>query len=139
MMKILLSIPVLLVSFSACNDSDKKETKEKDTRIALRADSINTVWLSDTMVIYESICRGCAYEGSTRFNISDSMDIVKLLDVITHDESSPDMQGGIVGKELELIALKPGTTSVRLYKLLSEQTAKEDSARFTTYTIEVKQ
>lgn len=139
MMKILLSIPVLLVSFSACNDRDKKETKEKDTRIALRADSINTVWLSDTMVIYESICRGCAYEGSTRFNISDSMDIVKLLDVITYDESSPDMQGGSVGKELELIALKPGTTSVRLYKLLSEQTAKEDSARFTTYTIEVKQ
>lgn len=139
MMKILLSIPALLVSFSACNDRDKKETKEKDTRIALRADSINTVWLSDTMVIYESICRGCAYEGSTRFNISDSMDIVKLLNVITHDESSPDMQGGSVGKELELIALKPGTTSVRLYKLLSEQTAKEDSARFTTYTIEVKQ
>lgn len=138
-MKTLLSIPVLLVSFSACNDRDKKETKEKDTRIALRADSINTVWLSDTMVIYESICRGCAYEGSTHFNISDSMDIVKLLNVITRDESSPDMQGGSVDKELELIALKPGMTSVRLYKLLSEQTAKEDSTRFTTYTIEVKQ
>ena len=139
MMKHFLSIPVLFISLSACTHSDKKETKEKDNRITLRTDSINTVRLSDTMVIYESVCRGCAYEGSARFNISDSLGIVKLLDVITHDESSPDMQGGSVGKELELVALKPGVTSVRVYKLLSEQTAKEDSARFTIYAIEVKQ
>ncbi len=139
MMKFACCIAVLLVLLSACNNSDQKEAKGKDNRIVLRTDSINMIRLSDTMLIYESICRGCAYEGSVRFSINDSQGIVKLLDVITHDESSSDMQGGSVGKELELIALKPGTTSVRLYKLLSEQTAKEDSTRFTIYTIEVKQ
>ena len=126
---------VLLIG---CNNIEKKDVISKDNRIVLRTDSINIVQLSDTMVIYESICRGCEYEGSVRFEINDSLGVVSLLNVITVDENPDSMAGGNVGKELVLVPVKAGITNMRMYKLLSYKTAKEDSARVRTYTIEVK-
>ena len=90
------------------------------------------------MVIYESTCRGCAYEGSTNFGISDSLGIVKLDNVITTDNSSPDMAGGSISKDLILVPLKTGTTAFKLYKFWEQVATAKDSARFTTYTVEVK-
>ena len=104
----------------------------------LRADTINVVKLFDTLVINESTCRGCAYEESTHFEIKDSLDIIKLLDIITTDNNPPDMDGGSISKDLILAPVKTGTTSVKLYKFWKRDLKPEDSARFTTYKIEVR-
>ncbi|MBK8311990.1 MAG: hypothetical protein IPL04_14870 [Chitinophagaceae bacterium] len=56
--------------------------------------------MTDTLVIYESTCRGCAFEGSTNFEISDSLGIIKLYDIITEDNNPSDMDGGSISKTL---------------------------------------
>lgn len=129
---------VLLIAVYSCNDGRYSKTKGKDNPQVLHTDRINIVRLSDKLLIDESICRGCEYENSVRFSIRDSLEIVKLEEVITIDDSPPDMDGGYVSKEVMITPLKPGITTIRLYKILSSKTAKEDSARFKTYTIEVK-
>ncbi len=129
---------VLLIAVYSCNDGRYGKTKGKDNRQVLHTDSINIVRLSDKLLIDESICRGCEYENSVRFSIRDSLEIVKLEKVITIDNSPPDMDGGYVSKEVMITPLNPGITTIRLYKILSSKTAKEDSARFKTYTIQVK-
>ncbi|HMU08683.1 MAG TPA: hypothetical protein PKC54_01645 [Ferruginibacter sp.] len=137
-MKSLLGLFILLAGFTACNNNKEEPAKEKDNRIVLRTDSVNIITLSDTMLIYESICRSCKYEGSVRFEIADSAAVVKLHAVNTHDNNHRDVEGGNVGKELVLVPVKAGSTKMKLYKFLSPETAKEDSARSQTYTIEVK-
>ncbi|MEP7256342.1 MAG: hypothetical protein ABI666_11250 [Ferruginibacter sp.] len=137
-MKTIFLFAFVVVFFIRCNDDKKIEVLKEDKRIALRTDSINVARLADTLVIYESTCRGCEYEGSTRFDISDSLGIIKLLDVITNDNNSADTDGGSISKELVLVPLKIGTTTIKQYKFWSEKTASQDSARFKTYTIEVR-
>jgi len=130
---------VVLVSIivTSCNNNTKDVVA--DNRIALRTDTINTVKLTDTLVIYESTCRGCAYERSTNFAISDSMDIIKLADIITTDNSPADMDGGSINKDLILVPAKVGTTNIKVYKFWSQQKTAKDSANFASYKIEVKQ
>ncbi|MBL0183728.1 MAG: hypothetical protein IPP96_16165 [Chitinophagaceae bacterium] len=137
-MRSLLWLTAFVVVIAGCNNSKEGKVTTKVNRIFLRTDSINVVKLSDTMLIYESICRGCKYESSVRFEISDSLAVVKLQDVITNDSNPDGMSGGNVGKELVLVPAKAGNTNIKLYKFLSPETAKEDSARFQVYTIEVK-
>lgn len=137
-MRSLFGLLILLIGFTACTNDKKEPAKEKDNRIVLRTDSVNIIKLSDTMLIYESICRGCKYEGSVRFEIADSAAVVKLHAVNTHDNNHRDVQGGNVAKELVLVPVKAGSTKMKLYKFLSPETAKEDSARYQIYTIEVK-
>ena len=129
---------VVLVSIivTSCNNNTKDVVA--DNRIALRTDTINTVKLTDTLVIYESTCRGCAYERSTNFAISDSMDIIKLADIITTDNSPADMDGGSINKDLILVPAKVGTTNIKVYKFWSQEKTAKDSANFTSYKIEVK-
>jgi len=130
---------IVLVSIivTSCNNNTKDVVA--DNRIALRTDTINTVKLTDTLVIYESTCRGCAYERSTNFAISDSMDIIKLADIITTDNSPADMDGGSINKDLILVPAKVGTTNIKVYKFWSQEKTAKDSANFTSYKIEVKQ
>ena len=137
-MKTIFLFAFVFIIFARCNDDKKTKGLKEDKRIALKTDSINVARLADTLVIYEGTCRGCEYEGSTRFDVSDSLGIIKLLDVITNDNNPVDMDGGSISKELILVPLKIGTTSIKLYKFLSEKTISEDSARFKTYTIEVR-
>jgi hypothetical protein len=118
-----------------CTNSEKVIT---DNKVALRQDTLNIVKLTDSLVIHESACRGCKYEASTNFAISDSMHMILLKDVITTDNNSPDMDGGNVSKDLVLVPVKKGITSIRLYKFLNPDGTAEDSARFTSYKIEVK-
>jgi hypothetical protein len=122
---------------TSCNNSTKDIVA--DNRIALRTDTINTVKLTDTLIIFESTCRGCAYERSTDFSISDSMNIIKLADIITTDNSPADMDGGSISKDLILVPVKTGTTNLKLYKFWSQEKTAKDSANFTSYKIEVKQ
>jgi hypothetical protein len=110
-----------------------------DNRIVLKTDTINTVKLTDTMVIYQSICRGCEFEKSANFAISDSLNMLKLVDVITTDNNPAGMDGGNISKDLILVPVKAGVTSMKLYMFLTESRTAEDSTRFDIYKIEVKQ
>ena len=140
-MKKVFFIPVIFLCLISCTNSKKEKEKEatiEDKRISLHSDTINIVKLTDTLVIYESTCRGCAYEQSTNFGISDSLGVIKLEDVITRDSNPDNMDGGSVSKTLVLIPTKTGTTTFKLYKFWEQQHTAKDSARFTTYTVEVK-
>ena len=129
----------LIISFAiALFSCSNKETEVKDNKISLHSDTLNVVKLTDTLVIYESTCRGCAYETSTDFGISDSMNIIKLHDIITTDNNSSDMSGGSISKDLILVPLKTGVTKIKLYKFWTMNKTAKDSATFTTYNIEVK-
>jgi hypothetical protein len=110
-----------------------------DNRIALRTDTINVVKLTDTLVIFESICRGCEFEKSANFAISDSLNMLKLVDVITTDNNPAGMDGGNISKDLILVPVKTGTTIFKLYKFWTQEKKTADSAGFTSYKIEVKQ
>ena len=127
----------------SCTNNSKNVVNDKtdvaDNKISLRTDTVNLVKLTDTLVIYESTCRGCAYETSTNFAISDSMNIIKLADIVTPDNSLPDMAGGSISKNLILVPVKTGTTNIKVYKFWTMEKAAKDSARFASYKIEVKQ
>ena len=132
---------VLIISvffLLSCTDNKKEKDIENDNRIALHTDTLNVVKLTDTLVIYESTCRGCAFEGSTNFEISDSQGIIKLYDIITEDNNPSDMDGGSISKTLVLVPTKIGTTTFKLYKFWKHERTAEDSARFSSYSIEVK-
>lgn len=132
---LLSSVSFLLV---CCNNKTADKTNP-DKRIALRSDTLNVVKLTDTLVIFESTCRGCAYEGSTSFSITDSMEIIKLANVITIDNNSPDMNGGSVSKQLVLVPVKTGITNFKMYKFWERPETAADSTMFTSFKIEVKQ
>lgn len=137
-MKKLLLFPVAVVFFLSCSNNKKKEPVSKNTRVALYSDIVNVAKLTDTLVIYESTCRGCAYETSTHFSISDSLGIVKLSDVITTDNNSANVDGGSISKDLILLPLRTGSTTIKLYKFWKAEETAEDSAKFTSYKIEVQ-
>jgi len=137
-MKKLLLSAVIIGFLWSCNNAKKEVDSIKDTKVMLRADTVNVVKLTDTLVIYESTCRGCAYEQSTHFEIKDSLDIIKLLNIITTDNNPQDMDGGSVSKDLVLLPVKTGSTIMKLYKFWGEETRAKDSARFTVYKIEVR-
>jgi D-tyrosyl-tRNA(Tyr) deacylase len=115
-MKKILPLLLVITLLICCTNNKKKETTPEDKKISLRSDTVNVVKLTDTLVIYESTCRGCAYENSTTFAVKDSMDVVKLLSVHTSDNNSPDMDGGSVGKQLIIVPVKAGSTVMKMYK-----------------------
>jgi len=135
-MKRLLAVVVMATVLISCTDNDKSIATEKDNTISFRTDTMNVVKLTDTLVIYESTCRGCAYENSTLFHISDSTGIIKLQDIVTIDNSSPDMSGGSVSKHIILVPQKTGTTIMKLFKWFRQD--DKDSTKFRSYFIEVK-
>jgi len=131
------------MSVTGCSNNPKDVVEEEkgipDNRISLSTDTINVVKLTDTLVIYQSTCRGCEYENSTNFAISDSMNIIKLADIVTTDDSPAGMDGGSINKDLVLVPQKTGKTIIKLYKFWKQEKTTADSARFTSYQIEVKQ
>jgi len=132
----IIFIAFVSIAFISCNNSTKDVV---DNKIALRTDTINIVNITDTLVIYESTCGGCEYEKSTNFAISDSMNMIKLFDVVTTNNNPSDMDGGSINKDLILVPVKPGTTNIKVYKFWSMEKTAKDSAGFTSYKIEVKQ
>ena len=138
-MKKLFPLTVSIILFAACNSSTAvKTTDADDNKVTLHSDTMNVVKLTDTLVIYESTCRGCKYEGSTEFEVRDSLEIIKLLNVRTIDNNSPDMAGGSVSKHVILVPQKSGTTTIKLFKFYGEDTRAKDSLHFTPYTIQVQ-
>ena len=137
-MKKIYMILIAVVFMLSCSNENKEPVQKKDTKVSLRTDTLNVVKISDTLVIYESTCRGCAYEASTSFEIKDSLDIIKLQAIITTDNSPADMAGGSISKDIVLLPVKTGTTSIKLFKYWGPETKAKDSTRYTSYSIEVQ-
>jgi hypothetical protein len=135
MKKIFLSV-LLSIGIISCNNYS---INVDDKKVSLRADTINVVKLTDTLVIYQSICRGCEFEKSANFAISDSLNMLKLVDVITTDNNPAGMDGGNINKDLILVPVKTGKTIFKLYKFWTQEKTAADSAGFASYKIEVKQ
>lgn len=131
----ILTISIFLI---CCNNKKKVEGDNNNNRIVLRSDTINVVKLTDTLLIQESTCRGCAYEKSTHFDISDSLGLIKLQEVITTDNNSPDMDGGSIKKDLILVPVKTGITTFKLYKFWEQKETAEDSTGFSLFSIEIQ-
>ncbi len=133
-MKILLFALLLL---SACNFNSKKSTL--DNYKFLNTDSVNYVQLKDTMILYQYVCRGCAYEQSTSFGIKDTAGIVQLISVSSGSNvGSSNEVGGSVGKELQLVAFKKGSTIVDLYKSDDFKTKFDEEDRIAQIKIVVE-
>ena len=132
----IIFITFVSMAFISCNNNPKDVVD--DNKISLKTDTVNIVKLTDTLIIYESTCRGCAYERSTNFAISDSMNIIKLEDVVTTDNSPADMDGGSISKDLILVPVKTGTTNIKVYKFWEQEKTAKDSARSVIYNIVVK-
>jgi hypothetical protein len=138
-MKKIIYLLTSLIILISCKDKKNEPTIEKDNRISLRSDTLNVVKLTDTLVIYESTCRGCAYENSTAFVIKDSLDLVKLLTVETMDNSPAGMAGGSVSKHLIIVPVKTGSTTIKMYRFWEGVPVEmNDSLPFTPYQIEVR-
>ena len=135
-------IPIAILSVSiflfGCEHLKKHLFGSSDNKITLKADSLNVVTMKNKMVIHEGVCRGCAYEQSTHFEIADTAGIVALDHVVTTDNNPKDMDGGNVSKDLVLVPKKTGTATIRMYKFSKEIPDAKDSLNFSDFKIEVK-
>ncbi len=129
---------LFILFFSGCEHLKKHLFGSSDNKIMLRKDTLNVVTMKDTMVIYESVCRGCAYEHSTHFDILDTTGIVALHNVLTTDNNPDNMDGGNVSKDLIIIPKKTGVTTIKLYTFSREIPEAKDSLYFDTYKIDVR-
>lgn len=137
-MKYLFITLATTIVYLSCTNAKKEDVDAKDKKIALRSDTINVVTTTDTLVIHESTCRGCAYEQSTNFELEDTLGIVKLLDVITTDNNDPSMNGGNISKDLIIIPLKKGFTTAKLYKHWKQGEQDTTNAILSDYQIDVR-
>lgn len=137
-MKKLLFLFSLIICLN-CNN-DKQPVDIPDTKIALLSDTLNIVKLTDTLVINESTCRGCAFESSTAFAVKDSLELIKYLTVKTTDNNPEGMAGGNVSKRIFLVPVKTGTTTLKMFKFWKGvPTAITDTITPTaTYKIEIR-
>jgi len=133
MKKILLIASAVIVFGCSQNDNTKDKNK-----VYLTKDKLNVARLTDTLVINENTCRGCAYEYSTHFDINDSMKIVKLDKIVTTDNNRSDVVGGTIEKNLFLVPVKTGSAKIKLYKYYDQKPTANDSAHYTVYSIEIK-
>ncbi|MFM2337086.1 MAG: hypothetical protein RL115_279 [Bacteroidota bacterium] len=134
--KIILALTFIVIY--SCNDKVNNNQK-KDNRLYLRLDTLNVAKLTDTLVIAESTCRGCAVESSTAFAIKDSLEIIKLHTIETQDDNPVGMSGGNINKLLVLVPVKTGYTTIKMYKFWKgAPSAINDSFPFTPYKIEVQ-
>jgi hypothetical protein len=125
----------------ACKEKNKKPVQSDNPvyqRVELRGDTLNRVKLTDTLVIYTSVCRGCQYENSASFSIDDSLQLVELYNIETADNNPPDMDGGSLQKHILLVPKKTGITRFKLYSFLEQPPTAEDSTRFSEYNIEIQ-
>ena len=114
-----------------------KSVEKNSHYILLSADKVNKVKINDTLLIAESTCRGCEYEHSTRFDVTDSMDLLKLIRIETTDNSPDNMDGGSIDKDLILIPVKTGNTIIKQYRFYGEEISKADSSKYKSYNIQI--
>lgn len=128
-----------VIGISACKYIKNAENPASrfDHMVSVKYDSVTRLKMSDTLVIFENTCRGCAYENTTKFVLNDTTSVVKLYDIITEDNSPPNMSGGTITKILLITPQKPGKADVTLYKYYEQEMTARDSASGQRITIEV--
>lgn len=134
---LLLTFAILVIV--SCNNSTKEPEKKPSDLIIMTPGGLNDAKLTDTLVIYENVCRGCAYEKSTHFEVVDSNELVRVSKIETIDNTPPDTDGGSIDKHIYLVPVKAGSTKIKLYKFDNDNPTAEDSATFTTYAIQIKE
>lgn len=122
----------LITAFS-CNQSKKEDNKNK---VVLDSATVTEARLTDTLVIHENTCRGCAYQYSTHFDVSDSLGIVELQRIVTTDNAGSNT-GGVVDKDLFLVPLKTGRTRIKVYKFYQKEPTATDSAQHKVYEVNI--
>lgn len=127
-----VGILLAVIAFS-CNSSKQN----KQNKVDVKKGTMNVAKLTDTLIIHESTCRGCTYEYSTHFDVSDSLGMVKLERIVTTDNAGPDVTGGVVEKDLYLLPLKTGRTKIKVYKFYQKEPTATDSAQHTAYDINI--
>jgi hypothetical protein len=95
----------------------------------------NSARLGDTLLIYETACKGCPDERSTHFKIVESENIVKLDRITTDDDN---FTGGSITKRIYLIPIKRGKTKLELYKIRGDQPTEMELTVHDVYNIEIK-
>ncbi len=135
MTKFLTILLVILVT--GCNNAKQETPAKQSDLVIMTPQGMNQARMNDTLVIYEKVCRGCAYEESTHFEIEDSLNLVKIVKIETIDNNSPDMDGGSIDKHIFLAPVKPGETKLKLFKFNTETPSTEDSLVFTYYKIKI--
>lgn len=120
--------------FFSCHSHDQAKDRNK---VYLTKDKLNVAKLTDTLVISESTCRGCAYEYTTHFDIDDSLGLVRLDRIMTTDSNHQDTAGAI-NKDLFLVPVRTGSTRIKLYKYYSQKPTAGDSAHYAVYPVEIK-
>lgn len=128
---------ILLVA--GCNTGKTKTPALSSDLIIMSPLSVNTGGMDDTLVIYESVCRGCEYEESTQFVLADSMNLVRVVKTETQDHNDPDTDGGSIDKHIFLVPVKPGKTKLKLFKFNTDSRTADDSLAFTYYELEIKE
>ncbi|MBK6936631.1 MAG: hypothetical protein IPH18_06895 [Chitinophagaceae bacterium] len=136
MYRIIISL-FLIVTLIVCN-STKQSDNFRNKRINLRTDTINVVKLTDTLQIWQSVCRGCADEFIPRFGISDSLNMIEVLRTETVDDNPPDVDGGSMSKFIVMMPRTTGTTTIKFYQFMGHINAAQDSSNYTLYQITVK-
>jgi hypothetical protein len=131
-------IVVFVLIALSCNNSDQKKPAKISDLIIMTPLGKNLAQMNDSLVIYETVCRGCDYEKSTHFEIADSMDLVKVVKIETLNYNASGTEGGSIDKHIYMVPVKPGHTKIKLYKFNTETPAAEDSLAFTYYDIEIK-
>src|SRR5574337_1182165 len=91
---------VLILMTFGCNNTSQKTTTKSSDLIIMSPQGKNLAQMNDSLVIYETVCRGCEYEKSTHFEISDSMNLVKIVKIETLDHNSPGTEGGFMDKHI---------------------------------------
>lgn len=129
---------IFIVIASGCNDPGQKKPAKTSGLIIMTPLGKNLAQMNDTLVIYETVCRGCEYEKSTHFEIADSMNLVQTVKTVMLDYNAPGTEGGSIDKHIYMVPVKPGHTKIKLYKFNTETPTSEDSLTFTYYDIEIK-
>jgi len=129
-MKKIVCIVACALVFS-CHAPDQAKDKNK---VYLKPNQLTIAKRTDTLVISENTCKGCAYEYATHFDVEDSLGMTKLDRIVTTDND----RSGTVNKDLFLVPVKTGRTSIKLYKYYHQKPTAEDSAQGAVYSIEIK-
>jgi hypothetical protein len=135
---LLLFLSTLIVS--CFNNSAKKATKTEAKIVYLKTDTVNVVKITDTLVIVENTCRACPFEQSTDFVIKDSLNIIKLINIKTIDNTPKDMAGGSLNNDLIMMPIDKGYTVLKMYKFLEGKpdTITQSLPYTNIYKIEIK-
>jgi hypothetical protein len=131
------SIQLILILFLvfSCETQDSQLKKTTGKRIILNPYYDNVAKLNDTLIISESTFRNCEYEELTDLKIEDSLNLIKLGEIVSTEHKSPNRKRTTIGKDLLLVPVEKGITTIKLYRFYKQEVFARDTG-FYTITIQ---